>query len=173
MKIERVVVGALEENCYILKKDGNALVIDPGAEIDKINEAIGTSRVVGVLVTHHHFDHVGALPNYSKDIIYDFYNLEEKEHNIENFKFKVIYTRGHSSDSISYYFEDEKALFSGDFIFYESIGRWDMPSGDFDKMLGSIEKIKKYPSDIKIYPGHGDDTTLKHEIENNFYFKEN
>lgn len=171
MNIDKVVVGYLDENCYILKKDNNVLVIDPGEDVDKIKEVIGTSTIQGVLITHNHFDHVGALPNFSKDIIYDFYNLEEKEHTIGNFKFKVVYTPGHSSDSISYYFEDINSLFCGDFIFYENIGRCDLPTGDFDIMMDSIDKIKEYPKDMKIYPGHGENTTLKHEIENNTYFK--
>ena len=172
MKIEIVPVGYLETNCYILKKDNKVLVIDPGDELDKINKAIGDSIVVGVLVTHNHFDHVGALSNFDKNIIYDYSNLEEKEYNIEGFKFKVIYTPGHSKDSISYYFEDIKSLFCGDFIFYENIGRCDLPTGNFSVMKESINKIKKYPINTNIYPGHGESTTLEHEINNNIYFKE-
>ncbi|UKI26693.1 MAG: MBL fold metallo-hydrolase [Bacilli bacterium] len=79
MKIHRVVVGYLEENCYILEKNGKVLVIDPGDEIDKIRTAIGDNEVVGVLVTHNHFDHVGALSYFDKSIIYSFNNLEEKK----------------------------------------------------------------------------------------------
>lgn len=172
MTIDRVIVGLLEENCYILKKDNNALVIDPGAEIEKIKEVIGTSNVVGVLITHKHFDHIGALSHFNKDIIYDFSNLEEKEYNIDNFKFKVIYTPGHSSDSISYYFEEINSIFSGDFIFYENIGRCDLPTGNINTMKDSIIKIKEYLKNFIIYPGHGKHTTLEHEINNNIYFKE-
>lgn len=172
MKIEIVKVGYLATNCYILKKDNKALVIDPGDEIDKINKVIGDSQVVGVLITHNHFDHIGALSNFSKEKIYDYSNLEEKEYNIEGFKFKVIHTPGHSKDSVGYYFEEYKSLFCGDFIFYENIGRCDLPTGDFDVMKESINKIKKYPNDITIYPGHGEFTTLEHEINNNIYFKE-
>lgn len=172
MNIETVKVGYLETNCYILKKDNKVLVVDPGDEIDKIYKVIGDSKVVGVLITHNHFDHIGAVSNINKDIIYDYRNLKEKEYNIENFKFKVIYTPGHSKDSISYYFEDIKSLFCGDFIFYEDIGRCDLPTGNFNVMKESINKIKKYPKDITIYPGHGETTTLEHEINSNIYFKE-
>ena len=171
MQIEIVVVGPLEENCYILKKDNKVLVIDPGAEIDKIQNAIGDSPVVGVLITHNHFDHIGALSHFNKDIVYDFSNLEEKEYNIEEFKFKVIHTPGHSRDRISYYFKEINSLFCGDFIFFENIGRCDLPTGSFTIMKESIDKIKKYPQDIKVYPGHGESTTIKHEIENNIYFR--
>lgn len=172
MKIEKIVVGYLEENCYVLIKDNKALVIDPGAEIDKIQEVIGDYEVIGVLITHYHLDHVGALSYFAKSLIYDRYNLEEKEHCIGPFKFKVIYTPGHSSDSISYYFEEEKILFDGDFIFYDGIGRCDMGTSDPDKMVMSIEKIAKYPQDIVLYPGHGKSTTLGREFENNKYLQD-
>lgn len=172
MEIYKVVVGSLEENCYILKKEDNVLVIDPGDEISKIEKVVGQNKVVGVLITHKHFDHIGAISYFDKSIVYDFSNLEEKEYDIKNFKFRVIYTPGHSSDSVSYYFEDVNSLFCGDFIFYENIGRCDLPTGDFNIMKRSINKIKEYPGSMKIYPGHGFSTTLKYEIENNIYFKE-
>lgn len=172
MKIHRVVVGYLEENCYILEKDGKVLVIDPGDEIDKIKEVINNNKVVGVLVTHSHFDHIGALSYFNKNIIHTFNNLEEKEYKIENFTFEVIYNPGHSKDSVSYYFKEENTLFGGDFIFYRSIGRCDLEGGDYNKMMSSISKIKKYPKDMKIYPGHGRKTTLEEEIKYNAYFDE-
>ena len=171
MKIDTVIVGSLEENCYILRKNNNALVIDPGDEIEKINKVIGDSNVVGILITHNHFDHIGALSYFNKEEIYDFYNLEEKEYTIKDFKFNVIHTPGHTNDSISYYFKEENILFSGDFIFFESIGRCDLPTGNFNIMKNSIEKIKKYPLDMKIYPGHGRHTILEYEIKNNIYFR--
>ena len=105
-------------------------------------------------------------------IIYNYSNLEEKEYTISDFSFEVIYNPGHTSDSISYYFKDIESLFCGDFIFYESIGRCDLPTGNINKMKESIKKIKKYPKNIKIYPGHDISTTLNYEIENNIYFKE-
>lgn len=168
MKVEAVVVGPLEENCYVLKIDDKALVIDPGDEIDKINKVIDSSKVAGVLITHNHFDHIGALSYFDK--IYNFSNLEEKEYNIENFKFEVVYTPGHTSDSISFYFKEINSLFCGDFIFLESIGRCDLPTGDTNTMKESINKIKDYPKNMIIYPGHGPKTTLQYEINNNPYF---
>lgn len=171
MEINTVVVGNLDTNCYILKKDNNILVIDPGDDIDKINQAVGDNKVVGVLITHNHSDHVGAISHFDKDIIYDYNNLDEKEYNIANFKFKAIYTPGHTSDSISYYFKSVNSLFCGDFIFYKTIGRCDLPTGNFEIMNKSINKIKKYPKDMIIYPGHGKNTILEYEIENNIYFR--
>lgn len=171
MKLEKVVVGNLMENCYILEKDNKVLVIDPGDEEEKIKEKINGREVVGVLITHKHPDHIGAIYSIKDALIYSFYNLDEKEYYFGPFKFTVIKNPGHTSDSISFYFEEEKLLFSGDFIFYEAIGRCDLPTGSISEMKESINKIKKYPPDITIYPGHGDSTTLSHEIQNNIYFK--
>lgn len=170
MKIEKVVVGNLEENCYILEKDHKILVIDPGDEGEKIKNKIKNREILGILITHSHFDHTGALSSFKNINIYSFSNLEEKGYQIGPFKFDVIFTKGHSDDSISFYFKDDKTLFSGDFIFYENIGRCDLPTGDFEEMQKSISKIKMYPKDIVIYPGHGNSTTLDHEIKNNLYF---
>lgn len=172
MKIDRVITGVLEENCYIVGINDKVLVIDPGDDIDKINKTINNREVLGVLITHRHFDHIGALSYFKDKPIYEKINTKEKEYTIDKFRFKVIFTPGHSSDSISFYFIEENILFSGDFIFYETIGRCDLPTGDYNTILESIKKIKKYPSNMLIYPGHDRNTTLEHEINNNIYFKE-
>ena len=160
MEINRVVVGPLETNCYILKKDNKCLVIDPGDEYDKIEKNIGQNEVVGVIITHYHFDHIGALNNFNNKLILDKHNLEEKEYNIDNFKFDVIYTPGHKEDCITIYFKEDKIMFTGDFIFKGAIGRTDLEGGNYLDMLNSLNKIDKYDKDIIIYPGHGDKTTL-------------
>jgi len=165
MKIDRVVVGPLETNCYILSIDNNCLVIDPGDEYNKIEEVIGNKKVVGVIITHYHFDHIGALNYFDKSLILDKSNLEEKQYNICNFNFEVIYTPGHKEDSISIYFIKEKIMFTGDFIFKGTIGRMDLEGGNPLEMKNSLEKIKKYDKNIKIYPGHGYETLLKNEID--------
>ena len=108
----------------------------------------------------------------NKNIIYDRSNTEEKEYKIDKFNFNIIFNPGHSSDSISFYFKKENILFCGDFIFYESIGRCDLPTGDYNIMKESLNKIKSYPLNMLIYPGHGRETTLRHELESNIYFKE-
>ena len=90
MKIKRIITGSLEENCYVLIKENDCLVIDPGDDFYKIKEEIKDLNLVGILITHNHFDHVGALTElleYKNVKIYD-YNLEEKEYEINNFKFK-------------------------------------------------------------------------------------
>lgn len=169
MKIERVVVGSLRENCYIIDIDNEVLVIDPGDEYDKIRKVIGNKKILGILVTHSHNDHIGALSFFSDVKIYDYKNLEEKSYTINKFKFDVIATKGHTNDSLSFYFKDIKVLFSGDFIFKDSIGRWDMATGSISDMINSINKISKLDNDITIYPGHGESTTLGYELKYNYY----
>lgn len=165
MKINRVVVGPIQTNCYILEIDDKCLVIDPGEEYDKIKEAIGLKEVIGVIITHYHFDHIGALDSFDKSLILDKSNLEEKEYDIKGFNFEVIYTPGHKEDSITIYFKQENIMFTGDFIFKGTIGRMDLPGGSQKDMINSLEKMKKYDKNIKVYPGHGEYTYLYNEID--------
>lgn len=170
MEVKTVVTGYLDENCYLLIQNGTCLVVDPGDDFNKIKAEIGDNKVLGVLITHSHFDHIGALRNFltKRSIkIFKRSNLEEKEYTIGDFKFKCIYTPGHSKDSVSFYFEEEDFMLVGDFIFKESIGRTDLPGGSDIEMRNSLEKIKEYPSNITLYPGHNEITTLKYEKENN------
>ena len=175
MEVETVVTGFLDENCYIIKKNNTCLVVDPGSDYLKIKDVIGDCKILGVLITHSHFDHIGALRNFltKRSIkIFKKSNLEDdKEYEVGDFKFKSILTPGHANDEVTFYFEEEKIMFIGDFVFKESIGRCDLPGGSEQEMKESLEKIKKYPGDIKLYPGHGEDTTLGYELENNPYFK--
>lgn len=173
MIVDRVIVGDYQTNCYILSIGQDCLVIDPGDEYDKIKNRISNKNVLAVLLTHRHFDHIGALDlvsNNGKLKIYEYSNVEEKEYQIGSFNFKVIYTSGHTKDSITYYFENDKMMFVGDFIFENSIGRTDLPTGDYNEMLKSIELIKKYDDEIIIYPGHGNSTKLGIEKINNIWF---
>ena len=174
MDINVVVTGYLDENCYILSKNGKCLIVDPGDDYNDIVKAVGDNKVLGVLITHSHFDHIGALRNFlvKRSIkIFKRSNLEEKEYEIEDFKFKCIYTPGHSKDSVTFYFEEDKVMFIGDFIFKDSIGRTDLPGGSDIEMQESIKKILEYPDDIKLYPGHNSNTTLGEEKKNNQYLQ--
>lgn len=159
MKLETLVVGVLQENCYILVKNNKVLIIDPGDDASYIDKYIN-NNLVGILVTHHHFDHVGAL---------DF--LKEKYHVLENsvsdpdFKFEIIDTPGHSSDSKTFYFKEINSMFVGDFIFKDGIGRCDLPTGNVNEMIESLNKMTKYNKDIIIYPGHGEASTLGMELK--------
>lgn len=174
MKIEIIKVGRLECNCYLLDINNRVLVIDPGDDGDKIIDQIGDRCVVGIVVTHYHFDHIGALDELVSRygcMIYNRNNMLEGENRIDEFIFDVIYTPGHKEDALTIYFEDEKIMFCGDFIFRDSIGRCDLPGGNMDEMIDSIEKIKKYNREIIIYSGHGEKTNLGYEIDNNIYFR--
>ena len=90
------------------------------------------------------------------------------EIDIEGIKCKLIATPGHTHGSCSYYFEDEKMLISGDTLFNCSVGRSDLPTGSEATLIRSIrEKLMCLPVDVKVYPGHGDTTTIGFERENN------
>lgn len=174
MEIKKVITGVLDENCYVLIKNNTAIIIDPGDDYLDIKEAIGENKVLAVLITHSHFDHIGALRNFltKRSIkIFKKSSLEEKEYTIGDFKFKCIYTPGHSKDSVSFFFEENNCMFVGDFIFKESIGRTDLPGGDNNDMKESINKLLTFNESITLYPGHDDETTLKYEKEHNPYLK--
>lgn len=159
MKIKRVVVGYLQENCYILTKGNEVLIIDPGDEAEKIMAEI-KGNVVGILITHRHFDHVGAV-----DSLVSKYHVDVNNYNLSNFQFEVIKTPGHSWDSKTFYFKSDNVMFTGDFIFKDSIGRTDL-GGSLKDMIKSLKMIMNYDDDIKIYPGHGDSTILGIEKKN-------
>ena len=74
-------------------------------------------------------------------------------------------------DSITYYFYEDKVMFTGDFLFKGTIGRYDFPESNVEEMIKSIKKIKQYNSNITIYPGHGEKTTLENELKNNPYLR--
>lgn len=165
MKVKRIVVGPLEENCYILNIDSNYLIIDPGYESIKIlNEIKG--NLLGILITHYHFDHIGALQDildYKNVPIYDYKSIN-KEVNIEKFNFRIINFPGHKEDLVGFLFDNK--LFSGDFIFEGTVGRTDLPGGNYKEMQESIKKILSFKNDLQIYPGHGQYTNLSKERKN-------
>ena len=91
MKIERIITGYLEENCYILTNDDNqVLIIDPGDEAAKIISNIKNREVIGILITHHHMDHIGALNYIENKYNIKELNFEEGTQFIEDFSFEVI-----------------------------------------------------------------------------------
>lgn len=176
MNVRKIQVGYLKTNCYILEQDGVCLVIDPGDELDMIEQQIGKNKLLAVLVTHHHEDHVGSLSSLVEKYnvpIYDFHTTSEQKYEVGPFLFEVIHTPGHTSDSITFYFYLYQIMFVGDFVFKGTIGRTDLETGNAEIMKKSIAKIKEYPEIIKCYPGHGDSTTLKEEKEQNYFFLHN
>lgn len=159
MDIKTIVVGDLETNCYIITIDNESIVIDPGDEFSKIKKELKDRKVVGCLVTHFHQDHIGALEE-----VLSTYDLDINKVKSKKFVFKTIETPGHTNESKSFYFEKEKIMFTGDFIFNAGIGRTDL-GGDINDMIDSLEKMRYYPDDLVLYPGHGPSTILGKEKE--------
>lgn len=185
MVVKKIVVGNLEENCYLIIKDKSCIIVDPGDEFHKIDETIKklSLNVVAVLITHAHFDHIGALEevlnkynvplfynNINNEILYEnLINVNESKYELDKFKFEVIYTPGHRNDLVAYYFYEDNIMFTGDFLFRNSIGRTDLEYSNFNDMIFSLKKIYKYNDEIIVYPGHGRETTLDYEKKNNYY----
>jgi len=169
MIVKRLVLGPLSTNCYLVIKDNNCLIVDPADNIVTIRKELTNLNFVGILITHYHFDHIGALEELKQYYNVPIYDYSTDNINVENFNFEIIHNPGHTIDSVSFYFRNEKIMFVGDFIFKETIGRTDLDTGNMMEMQDSLNMIKKYPDDVILYPGHGEKTTLGHEKINNIY----
>lgn len=174
MKVVTIITGMLEENCYIIHNDIDALIVDPGDSADVIISKINELKlnVKGILITHYHFDHVGALDEikakYSNAVLVD-YKTKEDKLQIGTFEFKKIETFGHSNDSVSYYFDNTNILFTGDFIFKETIGN--IEENLEDEMANSLNIFKYMQENVICYPGHGESTTVGHELKHNPFLR--
>lgn len=166
LKIDHVVVSEYETNCYMVINDNQVLIIDPGAEFNKIDNYIKLNKLkpVGYLITHEHEDHIEALNDVIKA-----YGIEEMVSN-DNFNFEIISTPGHTIDGKCFYFKDERLIFTGDTLFKETIGRMDL-GGNHKEMFASLKLLKQLPDDTVVYPGHGDTTTIGYEKLNNIWLK--
>ncbi|MBQ9340943.1 MAG: MBL fold metallo-hydrolase [Lachnospiraceae bacterium] len=197
MRIDCVVVGPIGTNCYILTNDKHeALIVDPGDHMKSIVEKLEEREAtpLAILITHGHFDHTGAVlkliekykiptyanileepvftdKNYSmalRPIEIDNYLKDGDIVTISDFTFKMISTPGHTLGGACFYFEKEKALFSGDSLFFESVGRTDFRGGSGTELTRNLkEKIMLLPDDTDVYPGHMEFTTIGHERVNN------
>ncbi len=99
--------------------------------------------------------------------------ISEGEIKIGDFCIIVLETPGHSDGSLCFYLPEDNIILSGDLLFYESVGRTDFITGDWNKLVDSVKnKLYKLPDDTKIYPGHGDPTTIGHEKKNNPFVSE-
>ena len=121
-------------------------------------------------------DNLSGLPRHDdmEDVIVnpaDYYFDFIKDYNISNFQFKVVPTPGHSIGGVSFIFDKEETVFSGDALFKETIGRWDLPTGNHEQLLTSIqEQLFTLPNHYRVFPGHGWDTTIGHEKVFNPHF---
>jgi hydroxyacylglutathione hydrolase len=202
-------VGPVAENTYIFRRDGSerALIIDPGDEPDTLLAAIDELGVQldGILLTHTHFDHVGAVapvaratgaevwvPKAEAFVLADImsfvpwagfgpFESYEAEHTLEGgerlelagFEIDVLFTPGHSPGHVTFSIPDEHAIFSGDVLFRQSIGRTDLPGGDHGTLLESIRGlVESLPGETDVYPGHMDTTTLAAERDTNPFLAE-
>ncbi|MBV9417245.1 MAG: MBL fold metallo-hydrolase [Solirubrobacterales bacterium] len=202
-------VGPVQENCYIVRRQDspNALIVDPGDEADKLLEAVnrlGVDTVEAILVTHTHFDHIGAVtpvakatgaPVYCPELetqvlanIMDYvwpgfgpFESYQADHTVAGgeklevagLSIDVIFTPGHSPGHVTYAIAEHDALFSGDVLFQGSVGRVDLPGGDWATLLASIESlVSAYPAETTVYPGHMGITTLGRERATNPFLHE-
>lgn len=199
--IKRLVVGPLQENCYIVSCNQSCVIIDPGDEADHIINEVESEHleVKGILVTHGHFDHIGAVNelksyyhaevyatkdtsdmmlNWDENLsvmiggekyIVDDVKIIKDTIEVDGLSFQVYETPGHAKGSCLYYYESEHALFTGDTLFRGGCGRIDLPTGSQTAMMQSLSKIKQLTFDADVYPGHGPQSKLSLEKRNNPY----
>jgi glyoxylase-like metal-dependent hydrolase (beta-lactamase superfamily II) len=208
--VRMFTVGPVQENCFILREtdSGTALIVDPGEEADRLLSAVdelGIEKVEAILVTHTHFDHVGAVapvakatgapvycPELERDVlanIMDYvpwpgfgpFESYEADHTVAGgetlelagMKVEVLFTPGHSPGHVTYAIRDERALFSGDVLFQGSVGRVDLPGGDWPTLLASIQSlVDEFDPETVVYPGHMGITTLERERATNPFLGE-
>jgi hydroxyacylglutathione hydrolase len=208
IEVGMLTVGPVQENCFLVRREGSdrAVIVDPGEEAPRLLGAIEQWGVTldAILLTHTHFDHVGAVapvaratgapvycPELERVVLADImrfvpwpgfgpFESYEADHlvaggerlSLAGIDFDVRFTPGHSPGHVTYAVQDEDgadtALFSGDVLFQQSIGRTDLPGGDHARLLQSIgELLDAYPDDAVVYPGHMGITTLGAERASN------
>ena len=182
-------------NCYLLISDaGNAVIIDPAvsaAQADKVLEE-QKAHLTHILLTHGHFDHVYGLEelrsNHPDAKLYmcaedalgnDYYPPKEFDVALEDgdvvkadeMEFKVYRTPGHTPGSCCFLCRD--MFFTGDTLFHLSIGRTDLPGGDFQQMSQSLAKLRDLPiaNGTQVLPGHADFSTMGEEKACNPYLQ--
>lgn len=209
MDVRMFTVGMVQENCYLIRRDGSdrALIVDPGDEAPKLLTAIESlgATLDGILLTHTHFDHIGAVapmakatgaevwvPEAEKFVLADInsyvpwpgfgpFESWEAEHTLSGgetlqlagFEIDVLPTPGHSPGHMTFSIRDEAAIFSGDVLFQGSVGRTDLPGGDWSTLLESIRTlVDTLPPETSVYPGHMGITTLAAERASNPFLAE-
>lgn len=207
LSIQQIPTGHLPENCYLVFNETNLLIIDPGAQAEKIQAEIEKTekKPTAILLTHTHYDHIGAvdalrqiyqipvyvhpdeqswlgnplmnlsgLPHHADlpNVIVQpaDYEFEIKTYTLGGLSFAVVPTPGHSIGSVSFIFDD--FVLTGDALFRGSIGRTDLPTGNLEQLLESIQtQLFVLPNEFPVYPGHGLATTIEQEKKTNPYFQ--
>ena len=203
IQIHPLPLGAYQTNTYIVhdNESKSCALIDPGYEarviLNKVNE-LGLT-VDAILLTHGHFDHVGAVSAIAKETNCTvwmhqsdyspekhpmrkmFYPLADTLSPVISFceegeviqagglSYHTLHTPGHTWGSVCFLCED--ALFSGDTLFAGSCGRTDLPGGESQVLRQSLEYLSELETDYRVFPGHGESTTLLHEKQTNPYLR--
>ena len=190
MEIKTLVVGELNTNCYWVCLPGreDGILIDPGAEPDTIKAAVGEKTVAAILLTHGHFDHIGALGAFPDVPVYlhekDALMLTDNELNagssfgfclpplkelprfvqegdvlpLAGMEIKAMHLPGHTPGGMGYAVED--VIFTGDTLFQHGYGRTDLPGGSFTDLRASLRRLLFTEEDRRIFPGHGPATSV-------------
>lgn len=193
MQIKVQPMGVYQTNCYIATVDGKDFIIDPGVNATKwVKENV--TNPVAILNTHGHFDHVWSNAELQKDLGVKLYTpkgdipllqdstwmpglpsstpdvaiVGDEELDFDGVKVKFRHFPGHCPGCSTIEIGD--AMFSGDFIFYRSIGRTDFPYSNPSDMKNSLEKFRLIDYDKTVYPGHGGTTTIQQEQKNLDYW---
>jgi hydroxyacylglutathione hydrolase len=211
LDVRSFTVGPVQENSYVVRADSEAkraLLVDPGDEPERLQSAIDALgvEIEAILVTHCHFDHIGAVaplaratgapvycPQLERPILADVmswvppgfgpFESYEAEHtlaggehlSLAGLDIDVIFTPGHSPGHLTYAVRSpaHPALLSGDVLFQGSVGRVDLPGGDWATLERSIEGLlRAYPEETVVYPGHMGVTTLGRERAANPFLAE-
>lgn len=203
LKIHTLALGSYQTNCYILRNADSAscAVIDPGYEANTILTLLQKEGLSldAILLTHGHFDHVGAVKELVQSTgcrlwmqerdysqlrtptnlyLYPLTNCkkpvvcfcqEGERISAGGLTFRVMETPGHTWGSVCYLCED--AMFSGDTLFAGACGRVDLPGGDGEAMRSSLERLAEIRTDYRVFPGHGGSSTLAREQQVNPYLR--
>ena len=192
MNLKTLALGAYQTNCHILSNGSEAIVIDPGYEPDTILDSLEGLTLKAILLTHGHFDHVGAVrelvaetgcavyihaaeadlpPMVTAGPLYYTHTFDEGDTitPISGVELHVLHTPGHTPGSVCLICGQE--LFAGDTLFAGSCGRVDLPGGDPARMLQSLRRLASLEADYRVYPGHGPSTTLSQEKRHNPYMR--
>ena len=191
VSFDTLPLGAYQTNCYILKNDGKALVIDPGYEPETVLAHLRWEGLTleAILLTHGHFDHVGAVKELvaQTDCRVYIHPAEDsmpamltagKLHythtygegdilELAGLTLRVLHTPGHTPGSVCLLCQD--VLFSGDTLFSGSCGRTDLPGGDWPTIQKSLRRLAGIEADLTVCPGHGEASTLSREKVTNPY----